>query len=213
MASLLYITANPKSVENSYSLTVGKAFLETYKQHYPQDNISIINLYTMEKLPYIDADLFSGWGKLEMGTSFESLSDNEKEKIMRINELSDQFVNADKYVFVSPLWNLSIPPRMKAYIDTICIADKTFKYTDNGPVGLLENKKAVHIQACGGIYSKGPAKEFEFGDRYIRAVLKFLGVTDIQSIIVEGMNQFPEKAEEIKTLAIEHAKKVATNFT
>ena len=212
MAKLLYITANPKTEKDSYSLSVGRAFLDAYRQHKPDDQITELDLYKLGNLPYIDADVFSGWGKLQQGTSFESLSADEKGKVSRINELTDQFVAADKYVFVTPLWNLSIPPKMKAYIDTICIADKTFKYTENGPVGLLKNKMAVHIQARGGVYTEGPAKEFELGDRYIRTLLSFLGIPEIHSIIVEGMNQTPDKADEIKAKAIEQAKKIAADF-
>jgi FMN-dependent NADH-azoreductase len=121
-------------------------------------------------------------------------------------------VGADKYVFVSPMWNLSIPPRLKAFIDTIMIAGKTFKYTENGPVGLLTGRKAVHIQARGGIYSEGPGVDMEFGDRYLRAVLAFIGITDVETIAVEGMAFMPEKAQEIQEKAIVQAKEVAKRF-
>ncbi|MFP3821738.1 NAD(P)H-dependent oxidoreductase, partial [Bacillus sp. SIMBA_008] len=90
---------------------------------------------------------------------FDTLSAEEQAKVARLNELSDQFVSADKYVFVSPLWNFSFPPVLKAYIDSVAVAGKTFKYTEQGPVGLLTDKKALHIQARGGYYSEGPAAE------------------------------------------------------
>jgi FMN-dependent NADH-azoreductase len=211
MAKLLYITANPKAEEQSFSLSVGRAFLNAYKQQNPQDEIVELDLYQID-IPYIDTDVFSGWGKLQQGHAFDQLSAEEKAKVSRINQLTDQFIEADKYVFVTPLWNFSFPPKMKAYIDTICIAGKTFKYTENGPVGLLKNKKAVHIQARGGIYSEGPAKEMEFGDRYLKAVLGFIGITDIQSVIAEGMAAFPNEAEGIKEKAIKQAEEVAKNF-
>src|SRR5699024_3735453 len=72
-----------------------------------------------------------------------------KGKVKRLEELSNQFVNADKYVFVTPFWNFSFPPVMKAYLDSVSVAGKTFKYTAEGPVGLLPDKKALHIQARG----------------------------------------------------------------
>jgi FMN-dependent NADH-azoreductase len=211
MAKLLYITANPKPEEQSFSLSVGRAFLNAYKQQNPQDEIVELDLYQTD-IPYIDTDVFSGWGKLQQGHAFDQLSADEKAKVSRINQLTDQFIAADKYVFVTPMWNFSFPPKMKAYIDTICIAGKTFKYTENGPVGLLTDKKAVHIQARGGIYSEAPMKEMEFGDRYLKAVLGFIGITDVQSIIVEGMAQFPNEAEGIKEKAIKQAQEVAKNF-
>lgn len=211
MAKVLYITANPKTEDQSFSLTVGKAFLEAYRQENPKDEIIKLDVYHT-KIPYIDTDVFSGWGKLQKGTAFEQLSTDEKEKVSALNTLVDQFVAADKYVFVTPMWNFSIPPLMKAYIDAICVAGKTFKYTAEGPVGLLPGKKAVHIQARGGIYSEGPRKEVEMGDRYIHTIMGFFGITDVESIIVEGMAQMPNEAENIKAKAIEHAKKVAKNF-
>ncbi len=139
---------------------------------------------------------------------FDELSADEKTKVARINELTEQFVSADKYVFVTPLWNFSIPPQLKAYIDTICIAGKTFKYTANGAVGLLSDKKAVHIQARGGMYSEGP----DFGDRYLRTIFQFIGITDVDSVIVEGMAQMPDQAEKIKEKAILQARQVASSF-
>ncbi|RAK17194.1 FMN-dependent NADH-azoreductase [Anoxybacillus vitaminiphilus] len=211
MAKLLYITANPKPEDQSFSLSVGRAFLNAYKQQNPQDEIVELDLYQTD-IPYIDTDVFNGWGKLQQGHAFDQLSADEKAKVSRINQLTDQFIEADKYVFVTPMWNFSFPPKMKAYIDTICIAGKTFKYTENGSVGLLTGKKALHIQARGGIYSEAPMNEMEFGDRYLKAVLGFIGITDVQSIIVEGMAQFPNEAEGIKEKAIKQAQEVAKNF-
>jgi FMN-dependent NADH-azoreductase len=212
VAKVLYITANPKPAEQSFSLSVAKAFIEEYRQINANDEIVELDLYNID-IPYIDTDVFSGWGKLQQGQAFEVLSADEKDKVSRINTLTEQFISADKYVFVTPMWNFSIPPKMKAYIDTICIAGKTFKYTAEGPVGLLTDKSAVHIQARGGVYSEGPARDFEFGDRYIRTILTFLGVPSIESVIVEGMAQMPNEADNIKAKAIERAKEVARNFT
>ncbi|MCY1048102.1 NAD(P)H-dependent oxidoreductase, partial [Mammaliicoccus sciuri] len=127
-------------------------------------------------------------------------------------ELSDQFVNADKYVFVTPFWNFSFPPVMKAYLDSVSVAGKTFKYTAEGPVGLLPDKKALHIQARGGYYSEGPAADLEMGHRYIGQMMNFYGITDFDGLIVEGHNANPEKAEEIKADAIERAKALGQTF-
>ncbi|MGA9226445.1 MAG: NAD(P)H-dependent oxidoreductase, partial [Mesobacillus sp.] len=136
----------------------------------------------------------------------------EKQKVSSINQLTDQFVAADKYVFVTPMWNLSFPPKLKSYIDNIAIAGKTFKYTAEGPVGLLTDKKAVHIQARGGVYSEGPAKALEFGDSYLRAILGFMGVPEIETIAVEGMAATPDQAADIKQKAIDRAKEFAKQF-
>jgi FMN-dependent NADH-azoreductase len=192
-------------------MAVGKAFMDAYREEYPQDQIVHLDLYKMH-IPHIDADVFSGWGKLRSGSDFAQLSESEKAKVGRLNELVDQFVAADKYVFVTPMWNFSFPPILKAYIDAVCVAGKTFKYTEQGPVGLLPDKKAIHIQASGGIYSEGPAADFEMGHRYLSVIMKFFGIPSFEGIFVEGMNAMPDKAQEIKEKAIQKARQAAKEF-
>lgn len=208
MAKVLYITANPKAVSESFSLQAGEAFLQEFRAKNPQDEIITLDLYK-EEIPYIDADVFAGWGKLAKG---EELSTTEAEKIQRMGELVDQFVAADKYVFVTPFWNFSFPARLKTYIDTVSIAGKTFRYTEEGPKGLLHGKKVLHIQARGGFYSEGPTKELEFGDRYLRSVTSFFGINDYQHVVLEGHNAVPDKAQEILQKGLADAREVAGKF-
>ncbi|WP_105615243.1 FMN-dependent NADH-azoreductase [Vallitalea okinawensis] len=211
MNKVLYITANPKSEEQSFSLAAGRELIELYKQNNPNDEVTEIDVYDID-IPYIDAEVFNGWGKLQSGKGFEELTETERSKISQINVFTEQFIEADKYVFVTPMWNFSVPPLMKAYIDTISIAGKTFKYTDSGPVGLLVNKKAIHIQASGGIYSEGPAKPLEHGNNFIKAILGLFGVVDVQSVLIEGTN-FPEPGTDaIKAKTSERIKEVLHQF-
>ncbi|MEO2075265.1 MAG: FMN-dependent NADH-azoreductase [Bacillus sp. (in: firmicutes)] len=211
MAQVLYITAHPHDESQSYSMAVGKAFIDSYKENNPNDEVVHVDLYS-ENIPHIDADVFSGWGKLRSGQAFDELSAEEKAKVSRLNELSDQFIAADKYVFVTPLWNFSFPPVMKAYLDSVAVAGKTFKYTEQGPIGLLSGKKALHIQARGGVYSEGPAAQMEMGHRYITIMMSFFGINDVEGLFVEGHNAMPDKAQEIKENAIARAKDLGHTF-
>ncbi|UJF32356.1 FMN-dependent NADH-azoreductase [Paenibacillus hexagrammi] len=211
MAKILYITAHPHDHQTSYSMAVGKAFIDAYKEANSGDEVEHLDLYSVQ-VPHIDADVFSGWGKLRGGNEFSSLSKEEQAKVGRLSELAEQFVSADKYVIVTPMWNFSFPPIMKAYIDSVCVAGKTFKYTENGPVGLLPDKKMLHIQARGGIYSEGPAADMEMGHRYLGIIASFFGIKDFQGIFVEGHNQFPDKAQQIKEEAIQRAQALAKSF-
>jgi FMN-dependent NADH-azoreductase len=211
MARVLYITAHPHNETQSYSMAVGKAFIDSYKQMNSNDEVVHLDLYK-ENIPHIDADVFSGWGKLRSGQGFEELTTEEKEKVARLNELSEQFVAADKYVFVTPLWNFSFPPIMKAYLDSVAVAGKTFKYTEQGPIGLLTDKKALHIRARGGVYSEGPAAQMEMGHRYISVMMSFFGVPALEGLFVEGHNAMPDKAQEIKENAIARARDLAHTF-
>lgn len=211
MAELLYITAHPHDETLSYSIAAGKAFIDKYQQSNPEDKITHIDLYR-EDIPYIDADVFQGWGKLQSGKGYEELTEGEQKKVKRLAALSEQFIQADKYVFVTPLWNFSFPPVMKAYIDSVAVAGKTFRYTEHGPIGLLTDKKALHIQARGGFYSEGPAAEMEMGHRYLANIMQFFGVPSFEGLFIEGHNALPEKAEEIKKNAIERAEEMAQEF-
>lgn len=211
MAQVLYITAHPHDESQSYSMAVGKAFIDSYKENNPNDEVVHVDLYS-ENIPHIDADVFSGWGKLRSGQAFDELSAEEKAKVSRLNELSDQFIAADKYVFVTPLWNFSFPPVMKAYLDSVAVAGKTFKYTEQGPIGLLSGKKALHIQARGGVYSEGPAAQMEMGHRYITIMMSFFGINEVEGLFVEGHNAMPDKAQEIKENAIARAKDLGHTF-
>ena len=209
MAKVLYITSNPKHVNYSYSLTLGEEFLNVYKKENPNDEIVPLDLYK-EYIPLIDEEVLAGWGKLR---NQESLSESEQKKVVRMNELVDQFAAADKYIFVTPLWNLSVPPMMRAYIDCIMQAGKTFRYNEHGvPEGLLGGKKAVHIQARGGFYSEGPAAQVEMGDHYLKAILSFMGITDIQTVVMEGHAHDPNRTEEFKAKALDQAISVAKTF-
>lgn len=211
MATVLYITAHPHDHQTSFSLAVGKEFIEAYREANPSDEVINVDLFK-EDIPQIDADVFSGWGKLQSGTAFDQLSDVEKAKVARLGAIVDQFVAADKYVFVSPMWNFSFPPVLKAYIDATSVAGKTFKYTEKGPVGLLSSKKGLHIQASGGIYSEGPAAAFESGHSYLKKIAQFYGIPSFEGIFVEGMAVTPDQAQSIKEKAIVKAKEAASSF-
>jgi FMN-dependent NADH-azoreductase len=207
MATLLYITSNPKQESESVSLQIGRAFLNAYELSNPFDEIIKLDVYR-DEIPLLDVEVFDAWAKMKETVP---LSLSERKKLARINELADQFVMADKYVFVTPMWNFGVPPMLKAYIDLICMAGKTFRYTEEGSVGLLVGKKAVHIQARGGIYSHGAMKAMEYGDSYLRMVLGFMGIYDVKSIIAEGTAD-PSQYQEIINQAKQLAKRTAVEF-
>ncbi len=148
--------------------------LEKHLSMLTKSTIQVTKLYILTFIKKISLILMRMY--LAAGANF-SLALNfllmEQEKVNRLAELSEQFVTADKYVFVTPMWNFSFPPVMKAYLDSVAVAGKSFKYTAEGPVGLLTDKKALHIQARGGIYSEGPAADMEMGHRYIGIMMNF----------------------------------------
>ncbi|MDP4160298.1 MAG: FMN-dependent NADH-azoreductase [Bacillota bacterium] len=193
MSKVLFITANPKSVESSISLGLGEKFLKHYKETNHKDEVVLIDLYKTN-IPEIDYELLYVIENMKKGISLENLPVQTRNQFERFNSFTEQFVQADKYIFVTPMWNLGFPARLKSYIDTICIAGKTFRYTPDGPQGLLKDKKCLHIHASGGFHSKDPMNH---ADKYLKDIMQFMGVADYKSIVVEGHSAIPDRAETI----------------
>ena len=107
MTKVLFITANPNDVHHSVGMATGQAFIEEYRKNNETDDITTLDLYHIE-IPNMDTDAFSAMGKIRSGQP-EALTLVEQAKLSRIDELNEQFISADKIVFVTPLWNLSSP--------------------------------------------------------------------------------------------------------
>ena len=209
MKKLLYVTANPKGLEKSKGLQIGEAFLEAFKQERPEVEIKKMDLFTLD-FAQMDADLVSARGKLAgYGYTLDQLTDLEQEKILKMHALADEFITYDYYVFVSPMWNLSSPAVLKAFLDNLFISGKTFAHTPNGPKGLLTNKKAIHIQTRGGQYIGTPLQEMESGDRYLKIALRFLGIEVMETVIAEGFDLYPQNVQEIIEKAKDNAQHAA----
>lgn len=208
MAQLLYVKVNPKADEASYSTRLALAFLKAYETHHPEDEIITLDLYRSD-IPFLDVDVFSAWGKF---AAQSDLTPQEQDKVKRMNELTDQFLTADKIVFSAPFWNLSFPPMMKAYIDTICVAGKTFKYTETGPIGLVPDKPVLVVEARGGHYSDGPAADMEFSQKYVKTIMNFMGIQNVQHLLIEELSVDPSMAEDIYLKGVEKGNNLAQRF-
>jgi FMN-dependent NADH-azoreductase len=116
----------------------------------------------------------------------------------------EEFLAADIVVIGAPMYNFGVPSQLKAWIDRISIAGKTFRYGENGPVGLCGNKKLVIASSRGGVYSEGSrAALFDHQESYLKAAFGFLGITDITFIRAEGVMMGPEA----RSVALASAKK------
>ena len=101
----------------------------------------------------------------------------------------EQFLAADVLVIGAPMYNFSIPSTLKAWIDRVAVAGKTFRYTENGPQGLAGGKKVIIASGRGGIHTNAPT---DFQEAYLRQVFGFLGVTDIEFVRAEGVAYSPQ---------------------
>ena len=210
MKKLLYVTCNLKPEDESRSLTIGREFLEEYLRLNPKDEVHFLDLYR-DNIQRIDADVLSGWGKMRNGAAFASLSNDEQRKVGRIWILADQFRGIDKYVFVTPMFNLGFPAEFKMYVDAVCVVDKTYICTPTGPVGLLkgQGKKCLHIHSSGGFHF---GKDEDHSVPYLKSVMRFMGVEAFEAIVVEGVDAIPHRAEEFIRAAAERARTVARQF-
>jgi FMN-dependent NADH-azoreductase len=107
----------------------------------------------------------------------------------------DEFLAADTVVIGAPMYNFTVPTQLKAWIDRIAIAGTTFRYTENGPEGLMGGKRVIVALARGGFYNQGsPAAGFEFVERYLKAVFNFIGI-EPEFVAADGLAVSPEQRE------------------
>ncbi|MBB6624801.1 FMN-dependent NADH-azoreductase [Clostridium gasigenes] len=208
MTTVLFVKANNRPADEAVSVKLYEAFLASYKASHPNDTVVELDLYN-EDLPYVGVDMINGTFKASRELD---LTEKEAKAVAVADKYLNQFLEADKVVFGFPLWNLTIPAVLHTYIDYLNRAGKTFKYTPEGPVGLIANKKIALLNASGGVYSTGPAAEMEMAVKYVASMMGFFGATGIETIVIEGHSQFSDKAEEIISTGLEKAIKVASTF-
>jgi FMN-dependent NADH-azoreductase len=107
----------------------------------------------------------------------------------------NEFLAADTVVIGAPMYNFTVPTQLKAWIDRIAIAGTTFRYTENGPEGLMGGKRVIVALARGGFYNQGSrAAGFEFVERYLKAVFNFIGI-EPEFVAADGLAVSPEQRE------------------
>ncbi len=199
MNKTLIINAHPKIDDNSsVSLQVFNHFLNAYKELIPNsEEFEQINLYS-DAVPMIDKTVLSAWEKQGKG---QELTSQEQKITERMSKILNQFKSADTYVIILPLHNFNIPSKLKDYMDNILIARETFKYTENGSVGLLKDgRRMLIIQASGSIYTHDDwYTEVDYSQKYLKSMFNFIGIEDYQVIRAQGTallepNEVLEKA-------------------
>ncbi|PWG00244.1 FMN-dependent NADH-azoreductase [Levilactobacillus bambusae] len=208
MPTLLVIQAHPKTDQPSNSLAVEQTFIDAYTQSHPHDDVIIRDVYA-DHVPEMNDETFGAWQKMKMN---QELTPAEQTLLNRHTDWLTEFTAADKYLFVNPMYNHFLPAELKQYIDVVSVARKTFRYTANGPVGMMIGKKAAHIQSAGGYYHTPENPAGDFGSQYLTSTLAIFGIMDVVDIDIEGADAHPEQAGEILAAAKAEAKTVAATF-
>jgi FMN-dependent NADH-azoreductase len=211
MNKLLYIKASPMGAL-SYSTTVADEFIAEYIKTNPEVSVEKVDVFK-DDLPEFNFEAASAKYKIMHGKEH---TEKDKEIWNRILGVIEQFKSADIYVFAVPMWNFSIPYRLKQYLDIIIQPGQTFGLKDDGHyMELVKSKKVFVAYARSGEYPKGSEREaMDMQTKYFNFILGFLGFTDITSVIIEPtIYGGKELAQERKKAAIEKARHAARSFS
>ena len=188
MATVLIVKAHPLDPQKSYALRALEEFKTRFASLHPEDMIEIVDVFE-DEIPTLDKPLLEAMAAAKKG---EEIASEQAERLERYNAFTQQFLSADKIVVVNPLWNLNVPSQLVSWINTINVAGLTFKYGPEGSIGLIKDKKLLHIQSNGGVYAgQDPAAQ------YIKSIFEFLGFKDIQQVFIEGQSADPSQAQAI----------------
>lgn len=195
MSKLLHIQSSPRG-ERSASITVASHFVQTYQVANAGDTIETLDLWEAD-LPEFDGATIDAKYAVLHGQS------QSPEQVAAWNEvvkITDHFKSADKILLSLPMWNFSIPYKLKHYLDILAQPGLTFSFTpDEGYKGLVTGKPLVVIYARGGAYAPGTGAEgYDQQSAYIKQFFGFIGFTDIREIFVEPTLS-PTKDETVAT--------------
>ncbi|AYY80713.1 MULTISPECIES: FMN-dependent NADH-azoreductase [Proteus] len=161
----------------SHSNKMADYLIENWQNNYKDDVITVRDL-AKNTVPTLDqATLFA------FGQETEMLSDEQKVARALSDELISELKSHDMIIITAPMYNFSIPAQLKHYIDYIARAGETFKYTEAGSVGLLENKQAIVLTSRGGVHKDQPS---DLIVPFLKQFLAFIGIHDVQFIMAEG---------------------------
>ena len=149
-----------------------------------------------QNIPHVDAARFKA-----LTSPADQLDDAQRSVVAFSNALIAELQAADTIILAAPMYNFSIPSQLKSYFDHVARAGITFKYTEQGPVGLLQNKKVYVMTSRGGFYKDTPN---DLETPYLKNLLGFLGLTNLEIIYVEGIGISAEqKAQAVKAAEAE----------
>ena len=195
MSKVLLITASPRG-ERSVSRALSTQFAQLWAQHHPEDTVLLRDL-GHHPVPHVTEPWVVGAFAPPEAQTAES-----KSAIAVSDQLVDEFLSCDRFIFGVPMYNFNIPSTFKAYIDQIVRPGKTFAVGPNGYEGLVKDKKALFITTCGGAYSAGtPTAALNFEEPYLRVIFGFIGLTDVRFVTADSLNKGEDPAKQSREKA------------
>jgi len=200
--NVLVVKANNRPASEAISSKMYETFMAELEGK--DVNVTTYDVFA-EDTPYFGQELFDAFGKVQNGGE---LTDVESRLLAAKQKAMDVLSNADVVVFAFPLWNLTIPAKLQTFIDYVYAAGFAFKYDASGNlVSLMPEKKALFLNARGGVYSAPEAAPMEMAVNYMRNVFGgVFGMQIIDEVVIEGHNAMPDKAQEIIAAGLEEVK-------
>ena len=202
MTNILLITSSPRGAA-SYSTRVAWRVVDELRRVRPDAELAIRDL-AKAPLQHIDEHFATG----RAGPT-DQFAAEERSSLALSDVLIDELLAADIVVIAVPMINFSVPSPLKAWIDHVARPGRTFRYTANGPEPLVTGKRAILVEAKGGIYSEGPRRKFDHLTPFMLDVLGFLGITDVKLIRIEGTAISPESGARALESGLKQAVEVA----
>jgi len=178
--SILLVTSSPRG-SASHSTRIATEFAEKLLAADPSNTLVVRDLVA-NPLPHIDADYSTG-----IYTPVEARSPRQAEVVGVSDVALDELFAADTVILATGFINFNISSTLKSWVDHIARSGRSFSYGEGGPKGLVTGKKIYIVLASGGIYSEGAAVQMDHAVPYLRSVLGFLGMTDVEVIRIEGV--------------------------
>lgn len=177
---ILHLISSPRG-EASVSIKLGSAIVEKLQQANPGSSVKVHDL-TKNPFPHLE--------EIHLNSFFTPAESRSPELVAAVKHSDDAIAElraADVIVIGLGMYNFGIHSTLKAWIDHVARSGETFNYSENGPEGLVKNKKVYLAIATGGVYSEGPMKAYDSTEPYLRVVLGFLGMTDVTVYRAEGL--------------------------
>ncbi|WHY59382.1 FMN-dependent NADH-azoreductase [Peribacillus simplex] len=208
MSKVLFVKSNDRPADQAISVKMYETFLNTYKEANTNDEITELDLFKLN-LPYYGNTAITALYKRNQGME---LTEEEVEIADIVQQYLNQFLAADKVVFAFPLWNATVPAPLVTYISYLAQAGTTFKYTAEGPVGLAGGKKVALLNARGSDYALPGMDAGEMAEKYIKMNLNLWGITNPETVVIEGHNQYPDRSQDIVAEGLAKVAETAAKF-
>ena len=208
MSKLLYLESSPRK-DRSASIEVAQTFIKAFQDADPGNEVETLDLWDLH-LPEFNGARINAKYRVLHG---ENHTEDEAAAWNEIADIVARFKDADCYLFSLPMWNFSIPYKLKHFIDVITQPGLTFSYSpETGYQGLVTGKPVTMVYARGGEYSSAEDSAVDFQKTYMELVLGFIGFQDIKTVLIEPTLTDPETKEQTLSTAKRQAIDLANSI-